>query len=87
MLSNVVFIIAMNLALSFTPQIDLWGHLGGLAAGLVLAWLLGPHWKLEADPYTGNPSLVDFNPLSRRLPLAFFMILAFFAAVLWMAVR
>jgi rhomboid protease GluP len=87
MLSNVIVIIVMNLAISFSPGIDLWGHIGGLAAGSALAWLLGPDWKIELDPYTGNPYVVDRNPLSRRLPLAFFLILAFFLAALWLVVR
>ncbi|MBN2085197.1 MAG: rhomboid family intramembrane serine protease [Anaerolineales bacterium] len=87
MLSNVVFIIVMNLAISFSPGIDLWGHVGGLAAGAALAWLLGPDWKLELDPYTGNPHAVDRHPLSRHLPLAFFLILAAYLAALWLIVR
>jgi len=87
MLYNVLFIIMMNLVISFSPGIDLWGHIGGLAAGAALAWLLGPDWKLELDPYTGNPYAVDRHPLSRRLPLAFFLILACYLAALWLAVR
>jgi rhomboid protease GluP len=87
MLYNVFFIIALNLFLSLTPGIDLWGHLGGLASGFVLAWVLGPVWGLEIDPYTGNPIPVDRNPLSRRLSLAFFLILACYLAALWLAVR
>lgn len=87
MLTNVIFIIVMNLAISFTPQIDLWGHLGGLAAGLALTAWIGPRWELDADPVTGHPRLVDGNPFSRRLLLAGFVILAFFTAALWMAVR
>jgi membrane associated rhomboid family serine protease len=87
MFSNVIFIIVLNLAISLSPQIDLWGHLGGLTAGAALAWLLGPEWKLELDPITGNPFAVDHNSFSRRLPLAFFLILAFFLAGLWLVVR
>jgi rhomboid protease GluP len=87
MFYNVIFIIVMNLAISFSPGIDLWGHIGGLTAGAVLAWLLGPDWKLEIDPFMGNPYTVDRSPLSHRLLLAFFLILAFYLAALWLVVR
>ncbi|MGB7537816.1 MAG: rhomboid family intramembrane serine protease [Anaerolineales bacterium] len=87
MLYNVIFIIVMNLVISFSPGIDLWGHIGGLTAGAALAWMLGPEWKLEIDPYTGNPYAVDRHPFSRRLPLAFFLILAIYLAALWLLVR
>jgi membrane associated rhomboid family serine protease len=87
MLTNVLFIIVMNLAISFSPGIDLWGHVGGLTAGAALAWLLGPEWKLAVDPYTGTPHAVDRHPFSRRLPLAFFLILVCYLAALWLLVR
>ncbi len=88
MLGNVVFIIVLNLAISvYSPDIDLWGHVGGLTAGLAMGWLLGPEWTLEVDPYTGNPYPVDRSPFSRRIPLAFFILLAFFLAALWLLVR
>ena len=87
MLSNVIFIIVLNLAISLSPDIDLWGHVGGLTAGLALGWLFGPQWKLEMDPFTGNPYTVDRNPFSRRLLPAFFLILAVFLAALWLMVR
>jgi rhomboid protease GluP len=87
LLTQVVIIIALNLSLSLTPGIDLWGHLGGLLSGAGLTWVLGPVWKLEIDPYTGYPIAVDHNPLSHRLPLAFFSILALFLAALWLLVR
>jgi len=88
MLYNVVFIIVFNLSLSLTPGIDIWGHIGGLVAGLILTWVLGPVWKIEIDPYTGNPVAVDHNPLSRRLPIAFlFLLLLYGLTALWLVVR
>jgi rhomboid protease GluP len=87
MLTNVVIIIVMNLAISLTPQIDLWGHVGGLTTGSLLGWLLGPNWKLELEPVSGRPHAVDHNPLSRHMALAFFLLLAVFLAALWLIVR
>jgi hypothetical protein len=87
MLYNVIFIIVLNLAISLTPPIDLWGHVGGLAAGIGLAWILGPHWELVLDPYSGNPFVTDRSRLSKRLPLAFLLILGGYLAALWWMVR
>lgn len=46
MLNNTIFLIVLNLFIGFSSQIiDNWGHLGGLALGLLFAWFAGP--KLE----------------------------------------
>ncbi|MBM3152438.1 MAG: rhomboid family intramembrane serine protease [Chloroflexi bacterium] len=38
----------INLFLGFTSSgIDNWGHVGGLAGGLLFAWFGGPRWKVE----------------------------------------
>jgi rhomboid protease GluP len=87
MLTNVVFVIVLNLALSFTPGIDLWGHLGGLVSGSILAWVLGPDWFITVDPFTGTSTAVDRNPLARRLAAVFFAVLAVYLAALWLLVR
>jgi membrane associated rhomboid family serine protease len=88
MLYNVVFIIAANLVISVaTPGIDLWGHVGGLVTGSALAWLLGPVWRIQTDPYTGAPSVGDQNSLSRWIPLVFLLLLAGSFLALWLAVR
>ncbi len=42
MLSNVILVVAINLALGLSPGIDNWGHVGGLIGGVVFAWLAGP---------------------------------------------
>jgi len=44
-LLNVLFIVVLNLGLSLLPNIDLWGHLGGLLGGAAFSWLAGPIWK------------------------------------------
>jgi membrane associated rhomboid family serine protease len=87
MLYNVVFIIVLNLSLRTLPGIDIWGHIGGLAAGLAIAWALGPVWKIEIDPYTGTPLTVNNNPLSRHLAAAFLFLLALSLAALWWIAR
>jgi rhomboid protease GluP len=54
----------INLLISLTPGIDLWGHAGGLIGGLLLALAIGPRYAVELD-YDTSPRLVDRNPLSR----------------------
>lgn len=88
MLYNVVFIIIINLVISVSvPEIDLWGHIGGLVTGSALAWLLAPVWKIQVDPFTGNPIAVDHNPLSQRIPLVFLILLIICILTLWLVVR
>ena len=48
-LSNIIFILGINLILGLSPMIDNWGHLGGLLGGLVFAWTAGPLWDMRAD--------------------------------------
>ena len=47
-LRNILIIAAMNLIIGYTiPGIDNWGHLGGIAGGLLFAWFAGPIWQVE----------------------------------------
>lgn len=48
MLMNLGLIIVVNLALGLQPGIDNWGHLGGLAGGVLFAWFAGPLLKVQA---------------------------------------
>jgi rhomboid protease GluP len=48
-LSNIIFILGINLVLGLSPMIDNWGHLGGLIGGLVFAWTAGPLWEMRAE--------------------------------------
>ena len=67
MLSNVVFIVIINLGLGFLPGIDNFGHLGGLIAGLAFGWFAGPRFEVEPD-FTGRYKLVDkSNPATAWL--------------------
>jgi rhomboid protease GluP len=57
-------IIAFNLVLTFTtPNIDIWGHVGGLLSGLALGWGLTPRYVVAVTE-TG-PRLVDKNKPGR----------------------
>ena len=43
LLKNIIFVIAINLFISFTiPNIDISAHAGGLIAGIIISWFLFP---------------------------------------------
>jgi rhomboid protease GluP len=46
-IGNVLFIVAVNLALGLTPGIDNWGHIGGLLGGVIFTWFAGPVWEVR----------------------------------------
>jgi len=49
-LGNILFLAAINLLLGFSSRgIDNWGHVGGLAGGLLFTWFGGPRWKVEGN--------------------------------------
>jgi rhomboid protease GluP len=78
-LGQIVTIAAINLFIGLSPGIDNWGHIGGLAGGILFTWLAGP--LLEVQGYPPNISVRDQRE-SRSIILAalavalFFMILA-----------
>jgi rhomboid protease GluP len=41
-LNNIISIAAVNLLIGLSPQIDNWGHIGGLIGGSLFAWFAGP---------------------------------------------
>jgi rhomboid protease GluP len=43
-ISNTLFIIAINLFIGLVPNIDIWGHVGGLLGGAMFAWFASPRW-------------------------------------------
>jgi rhomboid protease GluP len=53
-IGNVLFIVAVNLALGLTPGIDNWGHVGGLLGGLVFTWFAGPVWEVRQSGLMGE---------------------------------
>ena len=65
-LTNIMVVILFNLVLSFTvPGIDVFGHLGGLAGGMVVGRLLCPRYEIVADN-RGTANVVDRNSLGDR---------------------
>lgn len=57
-LRQLVLVALLNLGLGLTSGIDNWGHLGGLIAGVVLAWWLGPRFDVVWI-YSDQGQLVD----------------------------
>lgn len=49
-ISNMVFIIAINLFIGLSPGIDNWGHVGGLLGGAMFAWFASPRWMVVGTP-------------------------------------
>lgn len=49
-MSNVFFIIVVNLLIGLSPGIDNWGHVGGLLGGAIFAWFAGPRWVVVGLP-------------------------------------
>lgn len=56
-LSNVIFILVINLMLGLSPGIDFWGHMGGLLGGTFFAWFAGPLFQVQGGYL--DPKLVD----------------------------
>jgi rhomboid protease GluP len=60
LLLNLGLVLVVNLSFGLTPgsNIDNWGHLGGLAGGLIFAWVAGPIYKFQTN-LMGGFDLVD----------------------------
>ena len=54
LLTNVLFMIAVNLFLGLSPGIDNWGHLGGLVGGFLYAWFGGPSFGISENLFGEN---------------------------------
>ena len=47
-ISNIIFIAVINLfVIGSLPNIDNWGHIGGLLGGTMFAWFASPLWAIE----------------------------------------
>ncbi len=77
-LRSLLLLLALNLFIGLAStapgaavRIDNWAHLGGLAGGLALTWLIGPRFVARADPL--RPGLLiarDETLTNRRESLA-----------------
>lgn len=77
MLTNIITLLAINLLLGLSGQIDNWGHLGGLVGGAIFAWFGGPKIGLREQEYP--PSLGDTRT-STDIILATGLVLGIFGA-------
>jgi rhomboid protease GluP len=57
-LRQIVLVAVLNLAIGLSPGIDNWGHLGGLLAGLALAYTIGPRFEASMISF-GQPHWTD----------------------------
>jgi len=63
-LYNLLFIVAYNIIMTVTvPNIDVWGHAGGLLAGTALGWGLMPYYAVAMTER--GPAVVDRNRPAR----------------------
>jgi membrane associated rhomboid family serine protease len=66
-LQGIVAIAVINLLIGLQGGIDNWGHVGGLLAGLVLSWFVGPIWQVQWSPASGEPAqAVDVQAMTGR---------------------
>ena len=54
LLTNVLFLIAVNLFLGLSPGLDNWGHLGGLVGGFLYSWFAGPSFGISENLFGEN---------------------------------
>jgi rhomboid protease GluP len=80
---NIVFWVVVNLFFigSFVPNIDRWGHIGGLIGGLIFAWFAGPIWEVQG--VMPNFHVVDQREPRSVMTGAALVVLVFGALALW----
>ena len=61
-LRQIVVVALLNLALGLAPNIDNWGHLGGLIAGIALTWFLGPRYEVTWIRSDEPTKLIERHP-------------------------
>jgi rhomboid protease GluP len=85
-ISNVLFIVAINLFLGFSSaSIDNAGHIGGLIGGLMFTWFSSPLWEIEGiQPYL---QMVDRRPSREVITGAALVLIVFGSLAFWGFVR
>ncbi len=71
---NLLFLLALNFFIGIASgaegarvRIDNWAHLGGLAGGLLLTWVVGPYYHVTQDPQQPERFFADdLNPVERK---------------------
>ncbi len=80
MITNLVFILVINLAIGFMPSfnVDNMGHIGGIVGGVFFAWKAGPILKI-----TGQPPFFEVidNRRNGEIALAALIVLAGFTII------
>ena len=84
-IGNIVFIVAINLFFGLQPQIDNWGHIGGLLGGLIFSSLAGPLWEVEG--IRNSYEIVDRREFSGVLTGTVTVLFIFGALAFWGMVR
>jgi len=85
-ISNILFIVAINLFLGFSSAgIDNAGHIGGLVGGLMFAWFASPLWKIEGiQPFL---QVVDKRPSREVITGAALVLIVFGSLTFWGLIR
>ncbi|OGO18229.1 MAG: hypothetical protein A2Z14_15765 [Chloroflexi bacterium RBG_16_48_8] len=85
-LRQIVIVALLNLGLGLAPNIDIWGHLGGLLAGCALAWFLGPRFQVSWFSNDEPAKLIEQRPWRevwpRTIPAATAIVLLAYLATL-----
>jgi rhomboid protease GluP len=80
-IGNAVFIIVINLFLGIAPNIDNWGHIGGLLGGAIFAWFASPKWT--AIVMQNEAILHDQREFREVLTGALLVLLLFGGLTVW----
>lgn len=84
-IGNIIFIVAINLFFGLQPQIDNWGHIGGLLGGLIFTSFAGPLWDVEG--IRSSYQIVDRREFSGVLTGAVTVLFIFGALAFWGLMR